>query len=469
MSSVTAASAKEISEPDAADNTVRIDMPVTFHQSEGRAMLDLVNQFRTGPDAWAWEPGNTSKRYYYGAELIYDYGLEAVATQRAVELIARFSHTRPDGMSWTETYSDLGYRANDNAENIAYFYGLSAKGAVEMFREDDDGYSGQGHRRSMLEEKYKYMGCGCIQYENKYFYVQEFSTKPLDQTWTEPKDYDWWASAHFKRDSITDWKMEYDKIEVNPGTSGKVYDLNKSMFQFGEKYYKCGWDLPWTSDDTTIASVYDKTYYSAEKIGTTVFRAPAGIGSQTLSFELKVRSLYRLNYFDWASDYKSASVYLNNSKTHEEIKLNAVVSETVTKEPTCTSVGEKKVTASVEYEEETYSEEKTVRIPAIGHKWGKASYTWNGKECTASATCLNDSSETEKQTVTASVRVRQSATCITKGIEEYTAKFSYPFSIQTRTVELPFGNHTVYNASYQWALDYSTCTATGTCKTCGKK
>ena len=53
-----------------------------FNQTEARSMLDSINAFRTGSDAWYWNSSNTEKVQATGlGELVYDYDLEKVAMQ----------------------------------------------------------------------------------------------------------------------------------------------------------------------------------------------------------------------------------------------------------------------------------------------------------------------------------------------------------------------------------------------------
>ena len=56
---------------------VEVYVEVTYGQTEARSMLDMVNDFRTGPDAWYWNKGNEIKTILSNLEpLVYDYDLE---------------------------------------------------------------------------------------------------------------------------------------------------------------------------------------------------------------------------------------------------------------------------------------------------------------------------------------------------------------------------------------------------------
>ena len=102
-------------------------------------VLQMINKFRTGSDAWAWEKdenGEIYEKVYSNLNsLAYDYNLEQIAIQRAFEIAVKFSHTRPNGQScFTCKYNGK----SSNGENIAIGYGLSDEAAFGLFREDDE-------------------------------------------------------------------------------------------------------------------------------------------------------------------------------------------------------------------------------------------------------------------------------------------------------------------------------------------
>ena len=160
----------------AAANWETKSISVTYQQSTARQMLSLVNEFRTGNEAWAWNEGDTEKIYYNNLQpLQYDYELEKVAMLRAAEIAMKFSHTRPSGESCWTAYDDLGYDWKITAgENIAYGYS-TYENAYLAWREDNDPYSGQGHRRNMLKTNAKAIGIGHVVYNGWHYWVQEFS------------------------------------------------------------------------------------------------------------------------------------------------------------------------------------------------------------------------------------------------------------------------------------------------------
>ena len=130
--------------------------------------------------------------------LKYDYTLEKIAMQRACELVYLYEHKRPNGSSVFTTYSDYGYNSNGKGENIAQ---ITYKGqntvdnaakVHETWREDNEHYAGQGHRRAMLDPRYTAVGIAHIYYFDgaKYihFWAEEFGTTVSNTNATAAND-----------------------------------------------------------------------------------------------------------------------------------------------------------------------------------------------------------------------------------------------------------------------------------------
>ena len=142
-----------------------------YHQTDARSMLSMINDFRTGSDAWVWNSDNTTKTTYSSLRtLTWDYALEEIAMQRAAEIALSFSHTRPDG---TRCFTCSVNGVTSWAENIAAGQ-TSVQSVFVSWREDSYGYSGQGHRRNMLNPDYSAVGIACFEYNGCKYWVQEF-------------------------------------------------------------------------------------------------------------------------------------------------------------------------------------------------------------------------------------------------------------------------------------------------------
>ena len=78
----------------AANDIVQVQVKAEFKYSEARKVLDLVNAFRTGKDAWYLAEDNVTRISASGlGKLKYDYNLERVAMQRALDI----AFVAPDG------------------------------------------------------------------------------------------------------------------------------------------------------------------------------------------------------------------------------------------------------------------------------------------------------------------------------------------------------------------------------------
>lgn len=101
--------------------------------------------------------------------LMYNADLEKAAKVRAKEIVKLFSHTRPNGQRCFTAYPQM--RAL--GENIAC--GQSSVTEVMIaFAEADKPYSGQGHRRNMLNPAFNAVGCACYKVGNYCYWVQCF-------------------------------------------------------------------------------------------------------------------------------------------------------------------------------------------------------------------------------------------------------------------------------------------------------
>lgn len=156
----------------ADDGETEIVVKPTFGQTDARSMLDMINTFRTGDEAFYWNESNTAYVTSKGEPLSYSYALEEIAMQRAAEVALSFSHTRPDGTSCFTATAANG--ATSWGENIAAG-SSTASGAFKQWREDDDDYSGQGHRRNMLNPEYSAIGIGHVVLNGTHYWTQEFS------------------------------------------------------------------------------------------------------------------------------------------------------------------------------------------------------------------------------------------------------------------------------------------------------
>lgn len=173
----------------------------TYKQTEARTMLAMINAFRTGKDAWQWNEDDSEKVQVSGLlALNYDYNLEKIAMQRAMELVVAYSHTRPNGeecfTAYTKEYGKQG-------ENIAIGSNLTAAKAFELWQETNEKYAGQGHRRSMLSKDFQSVGIGYVYYKGCHYWVQEFGDRVVTPAATPANDSETAVTVSVNPDQIT--------------------------------------------------------------------------------------------------------------------------------------------------------------------------------------------------------------------------------------------------------------------------
>ncbi len=119
--------------------------------SKVKECFNLVNQFRTGSEAYYWNSDNSSKTDLVGklGTLVLDETLCKAAQARANEIVGKFEHTRPNGESSSTVLRDFNISWSRCGENIAAG-NSSGSDTFNQWKEADKKYSGQGHRRNML-------------------------------------------------------------------------------------------------------------------------------------------------------------------------------------------------------------------------------------------------------------------------------------------------------------------------------
>lgn len=140
--------------------------------------------------------------------------------------------------------------------------------------------------------------------------------------------------------------------------------------------------------------------------------------------------------YSWSADKSTctASRICQKDKTHIETET-ATATSVITKQPTCTTAGER--TYKAEFKNEVFvTQTQTEAIAKKGHKYAAPTYSWSADKstCTASRVCQNDKThvETEKATVTSAVTTQP--TYEKTGVRTYTAAFkNAAFSTQTQT------------------------------------
>ncbi|MBR4671121.1 MAG: CAP domain-containing protein [Butyrivibrio sp.] len=98
-----------------------------------------------------------------------------VASLRAKECAASFSHSRPNGTDFSAAYGDLGYTTQGVGENIGTIW-TDAGDPSSKISESMGLFKGSsGHNENMLAANWKYVGFGYYVEGNSIYFVQEFA------------------------------------------------------------------------------------------------------------------------------------------------------------------------------------------------------------------------------------------------------------------------------------------------------
>lgn len=434
-------------EPVITDTVINWPFKGTYHQESARSILEMINEFRTGDDAWVWDSTDTNKVKYENLQpLQYDYGLERAAMIRAKELAVYYSHTRPDG---TSCFSAYGPGYSSTAECIAYGQD-SAEEVFNAWREDDCTYSGQGHRRIILGNK-KAVGIACVEFNYKKYWVLEFSGNLLDTNKVDyPEEEQLLKVSVLKKHCSL--KMNFldmnwylfgasetitagEEIEVPFAAVWMTADGYTDHWVYCERFY--------TSTDESVAIIKDWKIIGVEEGECDIIISADFLGMQaSVPLHLTVRPhqhKYEPDHWQWASDYSSAKLFLvcSEDRSHT-LEADAVITKEE-KKATCQSEGWVKYTAAASADGQTFTDQKTVTLAKSDHDWGEPEYTWSSdyKKVTASITCRSGG-ESVSSTVTTSYTVIKQPTKTAAGTGRYTASFSDSrFKTQTKDVVIP--------------------------------
>lgn len=250
--------------------TPPVKINVTYGQTEARTMLADINEFRTSDtEAWCWDKTDSVRESWRTTELQYDYALERVAMKRAVEIALSYDHTRPNGTKCFTAYPS-GYMAE--GENIAAGY----KSAAEVFngwKEENESYAGQGHRRNMLSSNFKAVGIGHVVYQGCHYWVQEFGDKVMDGTTSAANDSTQIEDVDVSSSYITAVKTNLDDVSLKVGEKVTTEDFSLAINVKNQWGYQkdCVIENTCTAkiEDETIASLSDDGVITGLKSGTT--------------------------------------------------------------------------------------------------------------------------------------------------------------------------------------------------------
>lgn len=326
----------------AANDTTTVQVEATYYQTDARRMGKMINDFRTSTtDAWYWNKDGTKTVYNSGSNtklgtLTYDYDLEAIAMQRAVEIALNWNHTRPNGQRcFTATVND----ARSNGENIAIGYN-SVEAVFTGWQENEDTYAGQGHRRNMLQKEFNAVGVGYAVVNGVKCWVQEFAQRTYNTAQATDRDGKKSVSVEVLNSNLSSVKAVPSQSIVSALVGGNAeLPAVDITIMLTDTWSHVG-DIPvttsyeWNIENADVAKIEDGRIIGVSE-GTT----------QLTTTVLDKKVVVTVNILS------------------QEEKEHTYDSGVVTKEPDCIEKGVKTYTCTGCGD--TYTEE----IPALGHDW----------------------------------------------------------------------------------------------------
>ena len=417
--------------------TTPVSISVQYGQTEARTILNMINEMRTSStDAWYWKQDDTTKTYCTNLQpLQYDYDLEKTAMQRAAEIAIIYSHTRPNNKDTFSAFYENSVYYTYAGENIAAGYG-TADSVNDGWREDNELYAGQGHRRNMLNSKFNCVGIGHVYYNGFHYWVENFAyrdkvnTTPVSADNTETTLTIPVATSKISNFNITFDKDEYS-LKTGESTSISVSDPTISVFGHWGSRFVFVTDTPdLTIADSTVATLSGSITGISE-------------GDTTIS-----ASLYGL------TAHQTAAVKVHNCENHWD-------DGKITTPPTCTKTGVKQYTCTI------CSETKTEEIAALGHDYSSDWTIDTAATCetvgSKSHHCTRCDSKIDVTEIPASGHswndgaITTEPTCTDEGVKTFTCNACG----KTRTEAVAALGH---NYSSDWTIDTA-----AACETVGSK
>ena len=363
-----------------AADIIPVNISVKYGQTEARTIFDMINEMRTNPyDTWCWDAYDNEKIPCPNLEeLKYDYDLERVAMKRAAEIALSYEHERPMGGKVWDIYNEENIKWLAAGENISVGHTTAAEANLG-WREDDEPYAGQGHRRNMLSSDYNCVGIGHVYYNGVHYWVEVFANRPeINTTEIPANDSTETVSVSVDKKKIKTVDVTFDQdaysLRIGENITPIITETRIDVVNFlsQERGLAPVLDTPVVSiDDSSVAS-YNNNQLSGLKEGTTNLSA----------------TLYGMTA-------SGSTVSVHDCKNHWDTGK-------VTKKSTCTEPGEKTFTCSI-----CRQTTKKESVPATGHNYASAWTTDIAATCektgTESRHCQNENctATTEQRSIAA--------------------------------------------------------------------
>lgn len=449
-----------------AEEIIPVNISVKYGQTEARRILDMINELRTSPtDAWAWDKTDTKQVAYPGLkELVYDYDLERLAMKRAAEIALSYEHTRPNGQNPFTIYTEENITRLDAGENIAVASGneySTAEAVNNGWREDNEPYAGQGHRRNMLGYKFTCVGVGHVTYNGYDYWVEEFASRPsINTTETPANDSEQTVTVSVTKSWITNYKTYFDQdsyvLRLGETVTPNITPIISLINQLGSVGTVL--DTPTVSiNDPSIATYSDGKIIGLKEGTTTLTTSLYGLPSTT-SATIIVHDCD--NHWDGGVITKvptcivegytgdkycpDCGTKLSSGNTIAKTENHSWNKGVITKNPTCAEEGIKTYTCSICSKTKTENIAKTTKHlhTEIRNKkaatCGETGYTGD-TYCTDCGTKISSGKTIAKLTTHTwdEGKVTTEPTCTAKGVRTFTCSIC----AKTKTASIAATGH----------------------------
>ena len=184
--------------------------------------------------------------------------------KRATEIALSYDHERPMGKCDIYRQENISYQYA--GENIAAGQ-TTASQVNDAWREDNEIYDGQGHRRNMLSSKFNCVGIGHVYYNGVHYWVEEFAYRPeINTTKVLANDSTETVSVSVDKTKIKEVDVTFDQdsysLRIGENTTPAIKEtrIDVEYFWSGGRGLAPVLDTPVVSiADSSVASYSNNT------------------------------------------------------------------------------------------------------------------------------------------------------------------------------------------------------------------
>ena len=230
-------------------------------------------------------------------------------------------------------------------------------------------------------------------------------------TYTDEKTVQGSALGHDWGDATYTWTVDYSSVTAECAcTRNESHTESETVQTTSEITKQPGCE---SKGETTYTAVFTKDAFETQ--------------TKTVANIAAAGHDWRGPNWQWPTNTQARALFIcRNNSTHTQ-SVFATATPEVIKKATCEADGQVVYTAVVEFEGNTYTGQKPVTIPRIGHHWNNPEYTWEEDYSSAAVTltCDNDNTHTKTLTCTVTSEITQEPSYTTPGVKTYTAVVEY--------------------------------------------